>query len=112
MYHILVSRRANKPPIMTEAAWARYAASDLRRDGEGQPIRYPWTKEFSKRVLKDAYTDKDKQFWLTYDYSQDSMLQGELTVDPMTRDSQTFLDNYDVLYQERWNYKEKRKLQR
>ncbi|OHE97386.1 hypothetical protein CORC01_07291 [Colletotrichum orchidophilum] len=70
LHHVLIVRRANKPPILTKYAWVLledYFQALHIFPAHGRPVGYPWTKSFSTEVWKDTFKDVNKQFWLTYD---------------------------------------------
>ncbi|EXF76964.1 hypothetical protein CFIO01_12221 [Colletotrichum fioriniae PJ7] len=110
LHHVLIVRRANKPPILTRLVWISIACAYVNRH-KGKYIQnsvgYPWTKFLSMEVWKNTFKDANKQFWLTYDYSKDSENQSRLQVDPVTRDWQTALQNKELILEDQrqhgWN---------
>ncbi|KXH46992.1 hypothetical protein CSIM01_09321 [Colletotrichum simmondsii] len=110
LHHILVVRRANKPPILTRLVWTHIARAYVK-DHEGNymqnPVGYPWTKSFAMEIWKNTFKDANKQFWLTYDYSKDSSNQSRLQVDLVTKDWQTALQNEELILEDQkqhgWN---------
>ncbi|KAF4785093.1 hypothetical protein HER10_EVM0002524 [Colletotrichum scovillei] len=110
LHHILVVRRANRPPILTRLVWTDIARAYVKHH-EGKykqnPVGYPWTKSFAMEIWKNTFKDANKQFWLTYDYSKDSENQSRLQVDPVTKDWQTALQNEELILEDQkqhgWN---------
>ncbi|WYZ34128.1 hypothetical protein EsH8_I_000404 [Colletotrichum jinshuiense] len=90
--YVLIYRRARKPPIKTVRSWAEIAAKAPERGLlDFLKMGFPWTSLYGRELQK--YMHSDMHVWLTYDYSNDSLNQGSLPFDPVTKDLYTVLGN-------------------